>query len=28
LLTDEQIFWISRQLKSGALLTDETKDAR
>jgi cytochrome c55X len=28
LLTDEQILWISRQLKSGALLTDETKDAR
>jgi len=28
LLTDEQILWISRQLKSGALLTDETKDAQ
>lgn len=28
LLTDEQMLWISRQLKSGALLTNETKDAR
>ncbi|MDR9424303.1 MAG: cytochrome c [Marinobacter sp.] len=28
LLTDEEILWISRQLKSGALITDETKDAR
>jgi cytochrome c55X len=28
LLTNEEILWISRQLKSGALITDETKDAR
>ncbi len=28
LLTDEEILWISRQLKSGALLTDDTKDPR
>lgn len=28
LLTDEQMLWISRQLKSGALLTNETKDAQ
>lgn len=28
LLSDEEILWISRQLKSGALITNETKDAR